>query len=162
PLPLSHCGRPQPLPDNAVHQFLLPTPGWAAVAGSTEAKKLAPKQVAQLAAWRRGILQRPNRSTAHLNADGSPKLNPRPRTPRPELASQFTRLRDAARRAEFLWSVVVKRMEISERDIARHIQVWGADPTDPEFGFLQQPERTEPKEKVLADLFEAVDTPYWR
>jgi hypothetical protein len=162
PLPLSRHGQPQPLPDDAVHQFLLPTPGWTAITGSAEAKKLEPRQVEQLTAWRRGILQRPKRSTAHLKADGSPKLNPRTRMPQSEAASQFTRLRDAARRAEFLWSVVIKRMEISEREIARYIQVWGADPADPEYDFLQQPKQAVPKENVLADLFEAVDTPYWR
>src|SRR5262249_55671993 len=102
------------------------------------------------------------RSTAHLNKDGSPKLHPTTKQPKAEPPSQFTRLRDAARRAEFLWSVVVKRMEISEREIARRIPVWGADPTDPEYRFLQHPEQAVPKEKVLEDLFNAVDTPYWR
>ncbi|MEV4666074.1 class I SAM-dependent DNA methyltransferase [Micromonospora echinofusca] len=163
PLPMrDEDGRLQPLPQDAVHQFLLPAPGWAAVANSAEAKKLESTQTAKLSAWKKGILQRPTRSTAHLNADGTPKLNPRTKQPKVEAASQLTRLRDAARRVEFLWSVVVKRMEISEREIARRIPVWGADPDDPEFCFLRRPEQAVPKEKVLQDLFEAVDTPYWR
>src|SRR5256886_6341843 len=161
-LPLRHDGQPQALPDDAVHQFLLPSPGWAAIASSTEAKKLSASEADRLATWKRGILQRPTRSTAHLNTDGTPKLNPRTRQPRAEAPSQFTRLRDAARRAEFLWSLVIKRMEISEREIARRIPVWGADPTDPEYDFMQQPAQAVPKEKVLEDLFDAVDTPYWR
>ncbi|MET7423597.1 class I SAM-dependent DNA methyltransferase [Dactylosporangium sp. NPDC005555] len=161
PLPFHRNGAPQPLPDEAVHQFLLPSPGWAAVAGNTEAKKLAPDDARSLATWRKGILQRPARSSAHLNKDGSRKLLPN-RQPKPELPSQFTRLRDAARRVEYLWSLVIKRMEISEREVARHIQVWGADATDPEFDFLHRPQHAIPKEQVLRDLFNAVDTPYWR
>ncbi|WP_326550098.1 class I SAM-dependent DNA methyltransferase [Micromonospora sp. NBC_01813] len=162
PLPLHRDGRPQPLPDDAVHQFLLPSPGWAAITHSTEAKKLAKDEVDRLAAWRRGLLQRPARSTAHLNADGTPKIDRRTGKPRQEAASQFTRLRDAARRAEFLWSCVVKRMELSEREIARRIDVWGADPADPEYAFLRRPEQAVPKEKVYAELFEAAGTPYRR
>ncbi|WP_405473961.1 hypothetical protein [Streptomyces canus] len=162
PLPFLKDGEPQPLPDGAVHQFLLPSPGWAAVAGSKEAKELAKGGVEQLAAWKKGILQRPKRSTAHLNTDGSPKLNLKTKAPKPEASSQFTKLRDAARRVEFLWAAVVKRMELSEKEIARRIDLWQADPADPEYAFLQHPDQAVPKEKVLEDLFNAVDTPYWR
>ncbi|MFF2192064.1 hypothetical protein [Streptomyces sp. NPDC058157] len=162
PLPFLDDGKPQPLPQDAVHQFLLPSPGWAAVASSKEAKELAKEDVENLAAWKKGILQRPKRSTAHLNKDGSPKLNPKTKEPKPEAPSQFTRLRDAARRAEFLWTLVAKRMELSEQAIARRIDVWGAFPDDPEYGFLQRPKHAMPKEKVLEDLFNAADTPYWR
>ncbi|WP_433194581.1 hypothetical protein ACQP1G_38415 [Nocardia sp. CA-107356] len=161
-LPFVKDGQHQELPHEAIHQFLLPAPGWAAVTGSTEAKQLAATEIAQLAAWKRGILQRPKRSTAHLDRDGTPKIDTKTGNPKAEARSQFTRLRDLARRAEFLWSSVVKRMEISEREIARRIDVWQADPTDPEFAFLQYPEHPAPKEKVLEDLFNAVDTPYWR
>ncbi|MCF3178809.1 hypothetical protein IPZ70_02425 [Streptomyces polychromogenes] len=162
PLPFLNSGKPQHLPEDSVHQFLLPSPGWAAVTGSKEAKELAKEGVEQLAVWKKGILQRPKRSTAHLNKDGSPKLNPKTKEPKPEAPSQFTRLRDAARRAEFLWALVVKRMELSEQAIARRIDVWGASPDDPEYDFLQRPEHAMPKEKVLEDLFNAADTPYWR
>lgn len=161
-LPFLKDGEPQLLPEGAVHQFLLPSPGWAAVAGSKEARELAPEDVARLAAWKKGILKRPKRSTAHLNKDGTVALNPRTRKPKTEATSQYTRLRDAARRAEFLWAAVVKRMELSEKEIARHIDVWRADPDDPEYAFLQRPRQAVPKEKVLEDLFNAVDTPYWR
>ncbi|MEU6204770.1 class I SAM-dependent DNA methyltransferase [Micromonospora musae] len=163
PLPmLDEDGNPQPLPADAVHQFLLPTPGWAAVAGNTEAKQLYTDQSKKLADWKKGILQRPTRNTSHLKADGTPKLVGSPKQPQQEKSSQFTRLRDAARRAEFLWAAVVKRMDMSEQNIARRIPIWGAGPDEPEFGFLHQPERSTAKEEVLQDLFEAVDTPYWR
>ncbi|MEV4173843.1 class I SAM-dependent DNA methyltransferase [Nonomuraea sp. NPDC049709] len=162
PLPFLKDGDPQPLPEDAVHQFLLPSPGWAAVAGATEAKELGEKGVAQLADWKKGILQRPQRSTAHINKDGSPKRDPKTKQPKQEARSQFTRLRDAARRVEFLWAAVVKRMMLSEMEIARRIDVWQADPADPEYAFLQYPVQAVAKEKVLEDLFNAVDTPYWR
>lgn len=137
PLPFLKDGVEQPLPADAVHHFLLPSPGWAVVAGAKEAKQLAKEDADRLAKWRRGVLQRPK-------------------------PSQFTRLRDAARRVEFLWALVVKRMRISEDTIARKIDVWGADPDDPEYAFLRRPEHAVTKEQVLEDLFNAPDTPYWR
>lgn len=158
-------GQELPLPDGAVHQFLLPTPGWAAVTrAGGDAKKLlgqlAGDGVEQLKEWKKGVLQKPERKYTQA---GTPRID---RKTGDEAASQYTRLRDAARRAEFLWKLVVKRMELSEREIARSIDVWEADPTDDEFGFLRRAENGGAtrlsKEKVYADLFNAVDTPYWR
>ncbi|MFG2406146.1 hypothetical protein ACGFR8_17755 [Streptomyces brevispora] len=171
PLPFLKDAAEQPLPDGAVHQFLLPTPGWAAVTGASgDAKKLlaqlAEGGVKDLAEWKKGILKTPAR---RLNKKtGEPILD---RKSGDEAASQYTRLRDAARRAEFLWSLVVKRMELSEREIARSIDVWGADTKDEEFAFLRRGEDERDggpggirmsKEKVYADLFRAAGTPYWR
>ncbi|WBB62560.1 hypothetical protein O7599_08520 [Streptomyces sp. WMMC500] len=159
-------GEALPLPDGAVHQFLLPTPGWAAVTrASGDAKKLLQELawdgVEQLRDWKKGVLRKPERKYTKA---GAPRVD---RKTGGEAASQYTRLRDAARRAEFLWKLVVKRMELSEREIARSIDVWEADPTDEEFGFLRRAEdgvgaTRLSKEKVYADLFDAVDTPYWR
>jgi len=132
PLPFS-----EELPDGAVHQFLLPCVGWAAVSGSDKAKELASEQVKALAAWRTGMLTRPDKR-------------------------QYARLRATARRVEFLWSLVARRMEISEDAIARRIPIWGADHDAAEFAFLRRPAQVVPKKQVLADLFHAVDTPYWR
>jgi hypothetical protein len=134
----------QPLSDGAVHHFLLPSPGWAPAAAKIEAKSLTPDAAAQLAAWRKGILK--------------PPATKAPRGRLPELQ----RLQAVARRAEFLWGLVVKRMVVSEKEIARHIDVWGADPADPEFDFMHRPENPVPKEKVFRDLFESKGTPYWR
>ncbi|MFI8163348.1 hypothetical protein ACIF6I_29480 [Streptomyces microflavus] len=172
PLPFLKGGAEQPLPDGAVHQFLLPTPGWAAVTGASgDAKKLlvqlAEGGVKDLAEWKKGILKTPAR---RLNKKtGEPIFD---RKSGDEAASQYTRLRDVARRAEFLWSLVVKRMELSEREIARSIDVWGADTQDEEFAFLRRSEGDGgssdaaavrmSKEKVYADLFRAAGTPYWR
>ncbi|WKV71345.1 class I SAM-dependent DNA methyltransferase [Streptomyces sp. PCS3-D2] len=119
------------LPTGSVHHFLLPAKEWGAVAAEKEAKALAPEEAKALAAWRKAITKSPN-------------------------AKQTTRLQGLARRAECLWQLVVRRLEISERDISRRIDVWGAEPE-----WLRQPVEAVQREEVLADL-EAVDTPYWR
>ncbi|WP_327133896.1 class I SAM-dependent DNA methyltransferase [Streptomyces sp. NBC_01343] len=119
------------LPSGSVHHFLLPAKEWGAVAAEKEAKALTPAEAKALAAWRKAITKSPS-------------------------AKQTTRLQGLARRAEYLWQLVVRRLEISERDISRKIDVWGAEPE-----WLRQPVEAVQREDVLADL-EAVDTPYWR
>ncbi|MFI2354548.1 hypothetical protein ACH5AG_07635 [Streptomyces anulatus] len=148
-------GTEQPLPDGAVHQFLLPTPGWGAVAGASgDAKKLveqlARPQVDQLRAWKRGVQTKPKKTGGK--------------------ASQLARLQAAARRVEFLWKLVAKRMELSEQEIARTIDVWGTDREEDaeEYAFLRHDKRRTgqslplTKEQVFKDLFEAEGSPYWR
>lgn len=165
PLPFLRDGERQELPDGAVHQFLLPAPGWAAVCGMKEAKELvrgtpAEADLKRLDGWRKGVLKRAKRDTSNLdNKTGKPKLD-KNGNPRPEKPSQYTRLRDAARRVEYLWSLVARRMELSERAISRRIDVWEA--RGPEYEFLARPESAATKEDVYRDLFDAVDTPYWR
>ncbi|MFE9138493.1 class I SAM-dependent DNA methyltransferase [Streptomyces sp. NPDC007355] len=127
PLPEAASG----LPTGSVHHFLLPAKEWGAVAAEKEAKALAPEEAKALGAWRRAITKSPS-------------------------AKQTARLQGLARRAEYLWQLVVRRLEISERDISRKIDVWGA-----EREWLRQPVEAVQREEVLADL-EAVDTPYWR
>ncbi|MFS4090998.1 class I SAM-dependent DNA methyltransferase [Streptomyces sp. AF1A] len=129
--PLSEALAGAPLPEGAVHHFLLPAKEWGAVAAEKEAKALAPAEAKALAAWRKAITKSPS-------------------------ATQTKRLQGLARRAEYLWGLVVRRLEISEREISRRIDVWGA-----EDGWLRSPEVAVPREKVKVDL-EAVDTPYWR
>ncbi|MFG3151909.1 class I SAM-dependent DNA methyltransferase [Streptomyces sp. NPDC048219] len=129
--PLSEALAGAALPEGAVHHFLLPAKEWGAVAAEKEAKALAPAEAKALAAWRKAITKSPS-------------------------ATQTKRLQGLARRAEYLWGLVVRRLEISEREISRRIDVWGA-----EDGWLRSPEVAVPREKVKADL-EAVDTPYWR
>jgi hypothetical protein len=121
----------EPLPEGAVHHFLLPAKEWGAVAAEKEAKALAPEDAKRLAAWRRAITKSP--------------------TPK-----QTAKLQGLARRAEYLWGLVVRRLELSERDISRRIDVWGADEN-----WLRRPEVAVQREEVLADLT-AADTPYWR
>ncbi|WP_084960225.1 Eco57I restriction-modification methylase domain-containing protein [Thermoactinospora rubra] len=125
-----------PLPSGKVHHFLLPADGWGAVADAKEAKALAPDQAKALATWRKGIRK----------AVSDKKSGKRP--------SQLQRLQALAARAEYLWDLVVQRLAISEREISRKIDVWGAD-------WIDQPEVAVPKEKVLEDLT-SPGTPYWR
>ncbi|MFI1153577.1 class I SAM-dependent DNA methyltransferase [Streptomyces sp. NPDC020817] len=129
--PLADAQAGTPLPEGAVHHFLLPAKEWGAVAAEKEAKALAPEAAKALAAWRKAITKSPN-------------------------AKQTARLQGLARRAEYLWDLVVQRLTISEREISRRIDVWEA-----EDDWLRSPKEAVPREKVLADLL-AVDTPYWR
>ncbi|MFK0256005.1 class I SAM-dependent DNA methyltransferase [Streptomyces sp. NPDC090445] len=129
--PLTDAQSGTPLPEGSVHHFLLPAKEWGAVAAEKEAKALAPETAKALAAWRKAVTKSPT-------------------------AKQTARLQGLARRAEYLWDLVVQRLEISEREISRRVDVWGA-----EDGWLRAPKEAVPREKVLADLH-AVDTPYWR
>ncbi|MFJ2843564.1 hypothetical protein ACIPD2_18215 [Streptomyces griseofuscus] len=155
PFRATGSGAEQPLPDGAVHQFLLPTPGWGAVTGASgDAKKLveqlAKSQVDQLKAWKKGVQTKPKTTGGK--------------------ASQLARLQAAARRVEFLWKLVAKRMELSEQEIARTIDVWGTarEEDAEEYAFLrhdkQNADQSLPltKEQVFKDLFEAEGSPYWR
>ncbi|MFD0902089.1 class I SAM-dependent DNA methyltransferase [Actinomadura sediminis] len=122
------------IPSGKVHHFLLPAEGWGAVAGAKEAKNLAPEQAKQLAAWRKKM-------RAKVSDKG-------------RKTTQLKRLQALSKRAEYLWELVTQRLTISEREISRAIDVWGAD-------WIDQPEHAIPKEKVYADLT-APGTPYWR
>ncbi|MET9244942.1 class I SAM-dependent DNA methyltransferase [Nonomuraea sp. NPDC003709] len=126
-----------PLPSGRVHHFLLPAEGWGAVAGAKEAKELAPEQTKQLTAWRRAIRAK----VSDKKASGRRQ-------------SQMQRLQALAGRAGYLWDLVVQRLTISEREISRKIDVWGAD-------WIDQPAHAVPKEKVFEDLT-SPGTPYWR
>ncbi|MEU3821965.1 class I SAM-dependent DNA methyltransferase [Streptomyces sp. NPDC030392] len=129
--PLADAQAGVPLPEGAVHHFLLPAKEWGAVAAEKEAKALAPEAAKALGAWRKAVTKSPT-------------------------AKQTARLQGLARRAEYLWDLVVQRLTISEREISRRVDVWEADPE-----WLRRPKEAVPREKVLADLT-AVDTPYWR
>ena len=126
-----------PIQSGHVHHFLLPAEGWGAVAGEKEARELAPEDTKRLNDWRKGI-RRP----------------PSPKKPPGRKASQVQRLQDLAGRAEYLWSLVIDRLRISEREISRTIDVWGA-------GDLPAAEEAKPRDEILADLT-SPGTPFWR
>ncbi|MFJ5927925.1 hypothetical protein ACIQF6_35560 [Kitasatospora sp. NPDC092948] len=151
----AETGAKQPLPTGAVHQFLLPSPGWGAVADAGgDAKKLveqlAGEQLGALKAWRKAVGTKPKTTGGK--------------------SSQLARLQAVAERVEYLWGLVAKRLELSEREIARTIDVWGADrPEDAEeYAFLRRDKEKAggalplTKEQVFKDLFEAEGSPYWR
>ncbi|MBY4382616.1 restriction endonuclease subunit M [Rhodococcus fascians] len=91
-----------PINDGEIHHFLLPAAGWAAVADAKQAKELAPEQAEALKNWRKSITKKPD-------------------------AKQLSRLRALATRVERLWALVCRRLEISEQQISRQIDVWGAN-----------------------------------
>ncbi|MEO3810779.1 class I SAM-dependent DNA methyltransferase [Sphaerisporangium sp. B11E5] len=125
------------LPPEKIHHFLLPAHGWGAVAGEKEARQLASQDTAKLAAWRKQIRQPPT---------GKKKAGQR--------RSQIQRLQELAQRAEYLWRLVQQRLEISEREISRRIDVYGADD-------LPQPAKAYDRADILRDLH-LVGAPYWR
>ncbi|MFV2116921.1 hypothetical protein ACE14D_00035 [Streptomyces sp. Act-28] len=122
------------LPEGAVHHFLLPALGWGAVVADAKSKKIAEEldkaAVQRMDKWRSGILRAPKTVT------------------------QRRRLQGVARRAEFLWKLVIERLKQSEKEISREIDVWGAD-------WLTHPDHAVPKEVVYGDLTRP-GTPYWR
>jgi hypothetical protein len=120
-----------------VHHFLLPAKGWGAVAGEKEAKQLAPEDTKRLADWRKQIRKAPSvkRTRGH-------KL------------SQVERLQALSKRAEYLWSLVIERLKISEREISRPIDVWGTSD-------LPKAEEAISRHKIVQDLT-TPGTPYWR
>ncbi|MFF5531954.1 hypothetical protein ACFY71_05680 [Streptomyces cinerochromogenes] len=122
------------LPEGAVHHFLLPALGWGAVVADAKSKKIAEEldkaAVQRMEKWRSGILRAPKTLT------------------------QRRRLQGVARRAEFLWKLVIERLKQSEKEISREIDVWGAD-------WIEHPEHAVPKEVVYGDLTRP-GTPYWR
>ncbi|MEU8055236.1 class I SAM-dependent DNA methyltransferase [Microbispora bryophytorum] len=125
------------LPNGKVHHFLLPAEGWGAVAQAKEAKELAPEQANRLKAWRKQI----QKSVSDKKKQG-------------QKFTQLQRLQALSKRAEYLWDLVQQRLAISEREISRKIDVWGAD-------WIEQPADAVSKEKVYGDLT-APGTPYWR
>ncbi|RNL83005.1 Eco57I restriction-modification methylase domain-containing protein [Halostreptopolyspora alba] len=125
------------LPEGHIHHFLLPARGWGAVADERDAKQLAPDDTQRLKDWRKAMRKAPGTSV-----------------PRGRKQSQVRRLQGLARRVEYLWELVVRRLQISEWEISRRVDVWGADD-------LSHPEDAVPREEVLADLT-AQGTPYWR
>ncbi|WP_119582561.1 DNA methyltransferase, partial [Streptomyces europaeiscabiei] len=149
--------RAGPLPEGSVHHFLLPAIGWGAVAGEPEAKKLAEEQAKALGVWRRGVQRAPKPYKPFEEQDGEPREKRQKRYDRWAKAAEKTemwRVQRVARRAEFLWSLVAKRLELSERKVSRRIDVWGAD-------WLEPSAEATDKQKVLDDLT-ALGTPYWR
>ncbi|MCP3816581.1 class I SAM-dependent DNA methyltransferase [Streptomyces sp. A3M-1-3] len=160
------------LPEGSVHHFLLPAIGWGAVAGEAEAKKLAEEQAAALGRWRRGVQRAPKgpnpfpeTATKKVKDPQTGKRITRPETEQERRerrakwaksaeTTELWRLQRVARRAEFLWSLVAKRLELSERKVSRRIDVWGAD-------WLEPSAEATDKQKVLDDLT-ALGTPYWR
>ncbi|MFD8537724.1 Eco57I restriction-modification methylase domain-containing protein [Streptomyces rubrogriseus] len=79
--------------------------------------------------------------------------------PEPGAATETGRLIRLARRVEYLWDLVVMRLTLSEREISRHVDVWGAAvPPDGQGSGAGAPMD---RDAVLAALHRP-GTPYWR
>ncbi|MFD0857294.1 Eco57I restriction-modification methylase domain-containing protein [Actinomadura adrarensis] len=131
--PDDHPFRDGPIPSGHIHHFLLPAQGWGAVAGEKEAKNLAPDQAKQLAAWRKRLRTAPSVGKKR---------------------AQTERLQGLARRAEFLWGLVIRRLELSEREISRRIDVWGGED-------LPRPKEAIARDEIKERLTRQ-GSPYWR
>ena len=88
--------------EGEVHHFLLPAAGWGAVGDAKQAKELAPDRAEALRTWRKSMLHRPDKV-------------------------QSERLRGLGKRVERMWELTSRRLEISEREVSRKIDIWGHD-----------------------------------
>jgi hypothetical protein len=75
----------------------------------------------------------------------------------PGKATQTGRLIKLARRVEYLWELVVMRLSLSEQEISRHVDVWGASvPRDGGRG------RAPMDRDAVLEALQRPGTPYWR
>jgi hypothetical protein len=88
--------------DGEIHHFLLPAHGWGAVGSAKQARELRNEDAAGLRVWTKLMLRKPG-------------------------AKDVERLRALARRVERLWTLTQRRLEVSEQEIARDVDVWGAE-----------------------------------
>ena len=96
-------GHPLSAPKNGIHHFLVPTSGWGSTTAAKDAKDLAPTQLARVVEWRKSL--------------------------RPSLtAAQVSVLTGLAARVETLWLLATRRFEIAEAQVARNLDLWGAEP----------------------------------
>ncbi|RZU25189.1 Eco57I restriction-modification methylase domain-containing protein [Streptomyces sp. BK239] len=75
----------------------------------------------------------------------------------PKGTTQTGRLIKLARRVEYLWDLVVMRLTLSEQEISRHVDVWGAAvPRDGQGG------RGSMDRDAVLEALHRKGTPYWR
>ncbi|MEV3873923.1 DNA methyltransferase [Streptomyces sp. NPDC049906] len=117
------------------------------------------------------IWDQPTLGALEPTTDPQPPAPPRPKPAaapapaedegEPGPRTQTGRLIGLARRVEYLWDLVVMRLTLSEQEISRHVDVWGAalppDGTGPD----GEPRRPMDRDAVLEALHRT-GTPYWR
>ena len=108
--------------DGEVHHFLLPAYGWGAVGSDKRARELASFEAERLRKWASAIKKRPS-------------------------GSQVKRVQALARRVERVWQLARRRLEIAEEEVARRIDVWGADPS-----WLPTSRGSVPREQIESEL----------
>ncbi|WP_086803954.1 Eco57I restriction-modification methylase domain-containing protein, partial [Streptomyces caniscabiei] len=78
-------------------------------------------------------------------------------------ATQTGRLMRLARRVEYLWDLVVMRLKLSEQEISRHVDVWGAAiPRDGGQGPGEGSGRAPMDRDAVLEALHRKGTPYWR
>ncbi|MFB7630620.1 Eco57I restriction-modification methylase domain-containing protein [Streptomyces sp. NPDC056149] len=120
-----------------------------------------------LAIWEQPTLGvAPAASTGTAGAGGSARSPESARSAQrddeaePGARTQTGRLIRLAQRVEYLWELVVKRLTLSEQEIARHVDVWGAGASIPRDG-SETHRKPMDRDAVLAALHRK-GTPYWR
>jgi hypothetical protein len=86
--------------DGRIHHFLLPASGWGSATEAKEACALALDAAKALREWRRSITAKPTRK-------------------------QVDALVELAHRAESLWQLTLRRLQLAEQEARRHIPLWG-------------------------------------
>ncbi|MFH9106886.1 Eco57I restriction-modification methylase domain-containing protein [Streptomyces albus] len=82
----------------------------------------------------------------------------------PGAGTQTGRLIKLARRVEYLWGLVAMRLELSEQEISRHVDIWGADvPEDGQESAEGGKSRRTPMDRdAVLEALHRQGTPYWR
>ncbi|MFE9180933.1 Eco57I restriction-modification methylase domain-containing protein [Streptomyces sp. NPDC007126] len=78
----------------------------------------------------------------------------------PGVATETGRLIRLARRVEYLWDLVVMRLTLSEREISRHVDVWGA--AIPRDGQTAEGGTAPMDRDAVLEALHRKGTPYWR
>jgi hypothetical protein len=85
-----------------IHHFLLPAKGWGSAVQAKEARDLAPEAAAALKKWRSSLVTKPSKK-------------------------QVDALTELAHRAESLWQLSLRRLQIAEQEARRNIPLWGRE-----------------------------------
>ncbi|WP_407288163.1 Eco57I restriction-modification methylase domain-containing protein [Streptomyces sp. BP-8] len=102
----------------------------------------------------------PSKATvASAGAAASAKTGQKDDEDEPGARTQTGRLIGLARRVEYLWDLVVMRLKLSEQEISRNVDVWGA--AVPRAG--QAGERRPPMDRdAVLEALHRKGSPYWR
>ena len=107
-------------PRGGVFHFLVPGSGWGAAGDDAEIKKIAPDEAKTIRQWAKGMKQERG-------------------------GTSWVALQRLSDRVEYMWGLATRRLVEAERQSARAIGVWGANP--PEGGDVKRSEI----ERSLAD-----------